>query len=294
MRRFRVVSGHLPAVFFVPTGMRPWRFGYLPYRRREILRILKTGCFSTQCLPPRYGYRLDERIVEYPWLFSRMAAQPQVVLDAGSTLNYRWLLEHPKLRNKRLFISTLAPERRVFAAKSVSYVYEDLRHSCFKNDYFDAIVSLSVIEHIGFDNTLLYTDDAAKKERRPRDYLLAVSEFRRMVKPGGQVFLSVPFGRHADHGWYQVFDQAMVRRILETFAPRSAEVCYFRYHRDGWRPACPDECTDLEPFDVHGGTGWGPDRAAAARAVCCIELIKARNESEGSQAMRPLNQLLQQ
>ena len=44
-------------------------------------------------LPARYGFRVDERVVEYPWLFSRFFAGEGTLLDAGSTLNFDYLLE---------------------------------------------------------------------------------------------------------------------------------------------------------------------------------------------------------
>jgi len=50
-------------------------------------------CFRmNRSLPDRYGYRLDERAVEYPWLFSRLNIEKRLLLDAGSTLNFQYLL----------------------------------------------------------------------------------------------------------------------------------------------------------------------------------------------------------
>ena len=73
-------------------------------------------------------------------------------------------------------------------------MYEDLRASCFRNDYFDRIVSLSTLEHIGMDNTFLYTPDESKRENAPSSYLHAIRELRRILKDGGHLYISVPFG----------------------------------------------------------------------------------------------------
>jgi len=48
--------------------------------------------------------------------------------------------------------------------KGISYIFEDLRESCFRDDYFDIVVSLSTIEHIGLDNTMRYTHEPDKKK----------------------------------------------------------------------------------------------------------------------------------
>ena len=124
-----------------------------------------------------YGLKLDERIVEYPWLFSRLPREEGGwLLDAGSILNYDYILAQEKLRNKKLFISTLAPEARNYCRKGISYVFEDLRDACYRDGGHTSylIVSLSTLEHVGLDNTLLYTDDPSKKENLRDAYL---SEF---------------------------------------------------------------------------------------------------------------------
>jgi len=274
MNRWFRATARLPAFFYVRTGMRPWRFGYIRYREKLIRSYIDLGAFSADRLPNSYGYRVDERIIEYPWLFSRLGEADRVILDAGSVLNHKWLIRSRALKNRRLFISNLAPERHIFVRDGVSYVFEDLRHSCFRDDLFDAIVSLSVIEHIGMDNTLLYTKDPSKNEKCADDYLVAVKEYRRMVRPGGRVFLSVPFGRGTNHVWYQDFDEGMIESLIETFEPAEHGRWYFKYHPDGWRLSSAGDCAEVQSFDVHNSAGYDDDFAAAARAVCCIELVK--------------------
>lgn len=259
---------------YARRGMKPWTLGYTAYKRKLIERYIRERIFSPERLPEGYGYRVDERIIEYPWLFSRLDETYQIVLDAGSVLNYDYLLHIKPLSSKRLFISTLAPERRNYVHKGVSYVFEDLRNSCFRDEYFDAIVSLSTIEHIGLDNTLHYTNDADKKEANPQGFLAAIQEYYRMLRSGGKLYLSFPFGRHRVHSWYQVFDQAMVNSILDIFDPVGYHVNYFYYHSDGWQVATADECNDAETFDIHTMKEYMPDFTAFSQAVCCMELIK--------------------
>src|SRR5215213_10351041 len=144
---------------YLLTGKRPWSRGYGEYRLKELRRVLDSGDFNAEALPHGYGFRLDERIIEYPWLLSRLPRGSGALLDAGSVLNHDFLLLRETLREKRMFISTLAPEPISYNEYRISYVYEDLRASCFRDSYFDWIISLSTIEHIGMDNTLLYTED---------------------------------------------------------------------------------------------------------------------------------------
>jgi SAM-dependent methyltransferase len=259
---------------YVARGKKPFTTGYGVYREWRIVAMFARCDFDEACRRPGYGVRLDERVVEYPWLFSRLPAHPGKVLDAGSVLNFDYILAHPSLTTKQIFISTLAPEaawQRV--RQNVSYVYEDLRQTCFRDEYFDWIVSVSTLEHVGLDNTMFYTADRSKREQSPHDHLRVVRELRRVLKPRGTVYASVPFGRHENHGWLQVFDAAMVDRLLESFAPSSYVERHFRYDLDGWRTSSREESRDATYFDHHNSRTRGNEQAAAG-AVVCLELVK--------------------
>ena len=83
-----------------------------------------------QNLPPGYGVAMDERVVEYPWVFARLTTVGKM-LDAGSTFNHDFLLERPPLRGADLTIMTLAPEKRCYWYNGYSYVFGDLRDTMF-------------------------------------------------------------------------------------------------------------------------------------------------------------------
>jgi hypothetical protein len=256
------------------TGRRPWSRGYGEYRARELKRVLSDPAFDPECLQPGHGCRVDERIVEYPWFMARLPDGEGVLLDAGSVLNHEFLLIQPKLRSKRVFISTLAPEPVSFNHLGVSYVFEDLRRCCFRDGYFDWVASLSTIEHIGMDNTMLYTADASKRENDPDAHLDAVAQFRRVLRPGGTLYLTMPFGRAQSYDWFQIFDARMVDEVIAAFAPSEARETHYRYTPEGWTRSSRAESKDADYFDVHRAGGHAPDYAAASRAVICLELAK--------------------
>lgn len=261
-------------ILFVLNGMKPWRIGYNFYKHKKIREALERGGFDAKKLPQGYGFRIDDRIVEYPWFFSRLPAKAGNLLDAGSALNFDYMLSHKALESKKIFISTLAPECLCFYQRGVSYVYQDLRDTCYKDDYFDWIVCLSTLEHVGMDNTMIYTKDSTKMENDRWAYLLAIKEFRRILKPGGVLYLSVPFGRYKNHGWFQVFDGAMVDRIINAFSPSSAVENYFNYEPKGWKAASMEDCKDATFFDIQQRKTYDKDYAAAARANVCVEMVK--------------------
>lgn len=246
-------------------------YGY--YKERALQSALKLPFDEKQPLPHGYGRWLDERLVEYPWMLSRIPDSSGDLLDAGSTLNHRVILSHPRLRNKNISIVTLAPEADCFWQQRISYVFGDLRSLYFRDASFATVVCLSVLEHVGLDNRI-YDPGNDPEKRNPESYLLAVQELRRVLKPGGSCLISVPFGKYQLRSWLQVFDEVMVDRIVETFQPAEYNISFFRYaESEGWERCGKHEAADAPYFDLHTDLPW-PKCPAGAGAVACLELKK--------------------
>ena len=255
-------------------GSRPWGPGYFTAKRKAICAGIDQAVMADgKQLQPGYGCRIDERVVEYPWVYAQLPARPGLVLDAGSALNYDFLLERAPICDASLSIMTLAPEKRCYWRRAISYQFGDLRDTWFSDGSFDAIISVSTIEHIGLDNTMLYTGDVSKNESDNMGFVPAVAEFKRILRQGGLCLITVPFGRPGVHGWYQVFDQQLVDTVVDTFDPSAHQVDYFGYIDDGWQRVEAAAIEQAEFFDVHEGKPFAPDYAAGARGVACIRLI---------------------
>jgi SAM-dependent methyltransferase len=270
----RFLYNRLGYLYFVLSGKKPWSFGYSAYKQICLEKIIASGNFDADSLASGYGFRVDERIIEYPWFLSRLPAGDGRLLDAGSILNYDYLLSLKQISEKKIYISTLSPEQNCFWKKGISYIFEDLRNSCYRDDLFDWIVSISTIEHIGLDNTMLYTDDVSKRENSAESYLLAIREFKRILKPGGTLYLSMPFGKRVNHGWFQVFDANMIDQIIEKFTPASVAEKHFKYEADGWHVSSRELSSDATCFDIHRQKTHDADFAAFSRGIVCIEMVK--------------------
>ena len=219
----------------------------------------------------RYGIALDERVVEYPWMFGQGLAGR--VLDAGSTLNHPHILDRALPLVDDLMIVTLEPEDDAYPLRGgVSYVYADLRALPFADQTFDLAVSISTLEHIGMDNTIYRVDDRPATDP-VAEVARAAAELRRVVRPGGRILVTVPFGRAEDHGWFRQFDAEALERLVADFGGReAAAIAFFRYHATGWQRATIREAAGVCYRDFARDPTPVADAAAAARAVACVSV----------------------
>jgi SAM-dependent methyltransferase len=212
---------------------------------------------SCQRLPRDYGIGLDERVVEYPWLVSQ--GLKGRVLDAGSILNHEHILERVLEQLDALHVVTLAPERRAFVKRGISYLFADLRDLPIRDDYYDVVASLSTLEHVGMDNS--HYGDATARAADPRAAVsAAVHELRRVLRPGGRLLITVPYGRSEDHGWFRQFDRDDVRLLLDAIDAKNPVVTVYAYSPSGWQLSGLRSAARLAYAD----------RAPAARSVVCI------------------------
>ena len=252
----------------------PWTRGYEEFKAREICRILSDGNFDPNQLPIGYGFRLDERIIELPWLFSRLRKGRGRLLDAGSSLNFEEYLKHPALDQKRIHICTLAPEANCFWNRGVSYLFGDLRDLPYRDAWFDEIACISTLEHVGMDNTRLYTKNPTYRENAPGEAAQALFELFRVLRSGGRLYLTIPAGKSANLGWLQIFDARSLEDLISRLSPQSVHSWIYQYHFKGWQRASASEIAEATYFDWNRTKVYDQDFTAAAQAVCCMELIK--------------------
>lgn len=272
---------------YLRGGRVPWSSGYDIYKKQFIMQALADEALLERFrhgepLLPGYGIGVDERCIEYPWLLAHLHNGLEVLLDAGSTLNYEFILDHPVFQRKVMHILTLAPEANCFWQRGISYLFHDLRDIPVRDAYYDTIACLSTLEHIGCDN-ILYTQKDAYREHRSEDFVLAMNELCRVLRPGGTLFITVPFGVYRHFGTFQQFDRKLLSRAVKAFG-KASEVAetFYRYTAEGWKVANAEDCTTCEYVEWinRPRNQWlspssvEPDRAAGARAVACVRMVK--------------------
>ncbi len=249
------------------------------YRNHQILieMILEKADFvhlvaSGEQLPERYGVGFDERVIEFPWIVGQKIKGR--ALDAGATLNHSYILDRVLPIAEELHVVTLEPDgEECFPYRGVSYIWGDLRELPITDNYYDTVVCLSTLEHIGMD--VSRWGGLGERAKEPhREMLLAVSELKRVVRPGGSVFVSVPYGIKEEAGWYRQLDQEDVESIVDVFSPTDTTVNVFKYGNDGWQISSLSDAERCQYHDVTRHQSPASDRAAAARAIACIRMVK--------------------
>lgn len=266
---------------YFENGQIPWSDGYQLHKEKSIIESLNTfgilQKFGDNETLSKYGYRLDERIVEYPWIFNNLKKENCKLLDAGSTFNFKYILEHPLIRNKDLTIFTFAPESPNFNEKRISYVYGDLRDLPFRDKYFDMVISQSTIEHIDMNNSIYgYSNDYNKRiEIKSYEFLYAIKEMVRVLKPLGTLLITFPFGKFENHDFFQQFDDEMLQKLLNEFYLKgNYKTTFYKYLPDGWYSCNESDCSEMISFNPHTNKGKGDDCAAHCRSICCIKFVK--------------------
>ena len=264
------------------NGCIPWTPGYAKFKNlllietladKNLMELFRQG----KPLSAGYGRCLDERVVECPWVISRVKPGHGLLLDAGSVLNAPMFLDAPELSQQKIIIYSLEMDS-VRLDPRLSYLHGDFREPVLRDGIFDTIVCISTLEHVGMWPIPKPPYDVNLKLPQPEKDLFAyhgvMKTFHNLLKPGGRLLLTVPYGKAEDQDWLQVFGAEQIEGVKQSFGGDCLSETYYRHAADGWHTATPEECADLEYFNIVRTPDFGPDFAAAARAVACLELVR--------------------
>jgi SAM-dependent methyltransferase len=233
----------------------------------ELLERFRSG----RSLPRGFGFTLDERIVEIPWVVANLpSAGP--VLDAGSALNHPIILQRVMPRVESLTISTFT-EEETNADLGQHYVTADLRELPFSDGSFEAIACVSTLDHVGMDNSE-YGSTEPRSEDPDREVGLALAELHRVLRPGGRLLVTVPYGRPQDLGWCRQFDESGVGRIAREFGTNEPSIHVYAHTKRGWNRSTLRRAAGASYRDPKREELLDGDFAYAAAAVACLALTR--------------------
>lgn len=198
----------------------------------------------------------DERVVEIPWVLSRLRAAGRV-LEVGYAFAETAYIG-ALLRSGVELVGADLATRDV----EVETVEADVRRLPFPDRSFDQVLLVSTLEHIGADNTVYGLDAESDGDAR----VDALRELKRVLRTDGGLLVTVPLGEPGDHGWFRQEDE---RGWTELFARADffvEEIEAYQLRDEGWRAA---------PAFRSEGVRYG-ERGPAASAVLCADLSPGR------------------
>jgi len=189
-----------------------------------------------------------ERCVEYPFAYRELSVQPPAtILIAGgarSALGYT-------LASLGYDVHVIDRDGYKLTHPNLTAYQGDLRELPFQDDFFDAIVCVSVIEHVGHQDN---TTDLPERG--------AFDEFSRTLDPVGEIILTTPCAREPDllpNG--RVYSLARFQATL----PSSLQIERQRTFSRSGETWCPCSADDLVTFD-----------GRSISNVLCVTLTSAR------------------
>ena len=201
----------------------------------------------------------DERVVEIPWVLSRLRASGRV-LEVGHAFAETAYLGALLRSGVELVGADLAAAARDI--EGMETVEADVRELPFPDRSFDQVLLVSTLEHIGADNTVYGLDAESDGAARVE----ALRELKRVLRVDGGLLVTVPLGEPGDHGWFRQEDEQGWAALFARADFFVAESEAYELHDEGWR---------TEPAFRAEGVRYG-ERGPAASAVLCAELSPGR------------------
>ena len=170
----------------------------------------------------------DERVVEIPWVLSRLVAEGRV-LEVGYAFAEPAYLAGLLRAGVELVGVDLA-ERDVDGMERVT---ADVRSLPFADGSFDQVLLVSTLEHVGADNT---ATGSRRRTTRARASTRSASSAA-CVGARGRLLVTVPLGEPGDHGWFRLDDLAGWNRLFAAAGLFVEEQEAYELGEDGWRAA---------------------------------------------------------
>ena len=188
-------------------------------------------------------WKSAERIVEYPWLHRLLgrAEGVRTILDVGCS-DSRASMELASLGYQ---VTGVDMRDYPVAHPNFRFVRGDVCRLPFRDGSFDFAACISTLEHVGVPSYGL--------PGFPDGDRAALREIRRCLRPGGLLYLTVPFGRR-ETTWQRIYDAEALRELLSGFAVIEARH-YRRHEGKYWLEEAPEALEAVRSPSEEGANG---------------------------------------
>ena len=172
-----------------------------------------------------------ERVVEIPWAL-RQIPQAGRILDVGSCeATYLGVIQQAGRELHCLDPRDCSAE----VPPGAQFHHQSLIGNRLPRRWFDAVLLISVIEHIGLP--------CYQQEPFPRGDSAALAEIGELLKPGAPVIATVPAGQSKLMTWYRQYSTADLHRLFRGWRH---QISYWGFDGGAYQPITEEE---LEQYD---------------------------------------------
>jgi len=214
------------------------------YEKNHKLRNLALRLKLTSSLRKIREHAKSSRVIEYPWIYMNIDKVNvcKRLLDVGSvdsvlpinlaSQGYEvWCIDVRQFEGKGL-------------VQNLKCLVGDVRKTSFENDFFDCVIAVSTLEHIGLGRYGEWLE--------PDGDITAVSEISRILSENGVLLVTLPFGKGETFPSHRVYNQQRLKTILEGFKVEREDY-YSRNKRGFWSPCTKDDLSDIRSLKVEMG-----------------------------------------
>lgn len=192
-----------------------------------------------------------DRSIEYPWMVENINIHEGKLLDVGSTACEMLF----GLLPSSIEIHGINLNNKIVKNKNIKFFTADIRKTGFQDDYFDCITCISTLEHIGVSGRYGSDEDSEGD-------IKAVAEMNRILKPGGEILITVPYGIKDVLPINKLYNKNRLDELFKNFKINSQTYIKFNQRWGIWLKVSETEAAKTDMMK----DGW--------YALCLIKIIK--------------------
>ncbi len=158
-----------------------------------------------------------DRDLEYPWVIKHIDIKEGKLLDIGSTVG----IMLKELLPQGLEIYCLDLNVRAKIDSSIKFSTGDVRSTDFKDNLFNTITCISTLEHVGVEGRY-------KVKKDEFGDIKAMKEMLRILKPGGKLVLTVPYGAKDMLPFNKLYNKERLSELFKGYNLKVSE--YLRFN----------------------------------------------------------------